>query len=255
MNIKLHTPKSLTAGSGMSSLKQFFLALVATTISIVLTFGTAAVIDHYKKKAAKKDMVMMIINDFDKTIELVEKVDTGLRKCRDMQQELAIHPERFDSLYVYFASAMSWSMEEFSETIEKIFSTSIETFSTIGDVNFVNDVSTFYTTRHKYKEQIIDELKKEMEENDIILSIKSLMSVDFPEYAYFNWMFMDDMKEQRAKCMRMMNVTEEDMVKFNKKQQPSETDNPEKAAIKQKMMEEYGSYTVALEEARQKFKD
>ena len=34
MNIKLHTPKSLTAGSGMSSLKQFFLALVATNFYI-----------------------------------------------------------------------------------------------------------------------------------------------------------------------------------------------------------------------------
>ena len=49
MNVKLHTPKSLKAGSGLSSLKQFVLSLVATTISIVLTFGTAAVIDHKKK--------------------------------------------------------------------------------------------------------------------------------------------------------------------------------------------------------------
>ena len=31
MNIKLHTPKSLKAGSGMSSLKQFLLSLFATS--------------------------------------------------------------------------------------------------------------------------------------------------------------------------------------------------------------------------------
>lgn len=42
MNVKLHTPKSLKSGSGMSSLKQLLLSLIATTISIVLTFGTAA---------------------------------------------------------------------------------------------------------------------------------------------------------------------------------------------------------------------
>ncbi len=41
MNIKLHTPNSLKAGSGMSTMKQFLLALLATTVSIVLTFGTA----------------------------------------------------------------------------------------------------------------------------------------------------------------------------------------------------------------------
>ena len=42
MNVKIHTPKSLKMGSGMTTLKQFLLSLVATTISIVLTFGTAS---------------------------------------------------------------------------------------------------------------------------------------------------------------------------------------------------------------------
>ena len=32
MNIKLHTPKSLKMGSGMASLKQFLLSIVATSI-------------------------------------------------------------------------------------------------------------------------------------------------------------------------------------------------------------------------------
>ena len=38
MNVKIHTPKSLKMGSGMATLKQFLLSLVATTISIVLNF-------------------------------------------------------------------------------------------------------------------------------------------------------------------------------------------------------------------------
>ena len=55
MNIKLHTPKSLKNGSGMSSLKQFMLSLLATTVSIALTFGTAAVIDNLKKKEEERE--------------------------------------------------------------------------------------------------------------------------------------------------------------------------------------------------------
>ena len=39
MNIKVHTPKSLKLGGGLSSLKQLLLSLVATTISIVLTLA------------------------------------------------------------------------------------------------------------------------------------------------------------------------------------------------------------------------
>ena len=50
MNIKLHTPKSLKMGSGMTTMKQFLLSIVATSISIALTFGTAAIIDSNKKE-------------------------------------------------------------------------------------------------------------------------------------------------------------------------------------------------------------
>lgn len=44
MNVKLHTPKSLKMGSGMATIKQLMLSIVATSISIALTFGTAAIL-------------------------------------------------------------------------------------------------------------------------------------------------------------------------------------------------------------------
>ena len=102
MNVKLHTPKSLKAGSGLSSLKQFVLSLVATTISIVLTFGTAAVIDHKKKEAEKHEMVMTVLYDFDRSIAALEKADTVFREAVRLQQEVALHPEWYDSLRYQF---------------------------------------------------------------------------------------------------------------------------------------------------------
>lgn len=35
-------------------MKQFVMTLVATTVSIVLTFGTTAIIDRHKKRADKR---------------------------------------------------------------------------------------------------------------------------------------------------------------------------------------------------------
>ena len=55
MNIKLHTPKSLKMGSGMSSVKQFLLSLFATSVSIALTFGTAGYLDYKKKQSEKRE--------------------------------------------------------------------------------------------------------------------------------------------------------------------------------------------------------
>ena len=69
MNIKLHTPKSLKNGSGMASLKQFLLSLCATTVSIALTFGTAAFIDYNKKQKEKREIVMMVMYDMYNSLE------------------------------------------------------------------------------------------------------------------------------------------------------------------------------------------
>jgi hypothetical protein len=73
------------------------LSILATSISIALTFGTAAVVDNYKKKAAKREMVMMIISDFNKTIDNVMKVDTALRKASSLELDFVNHPEDFNS--------------------------------------------------------------------------------------------------------------------------------------------------------------
>jgi len=49
MEDKLQTTEQPKKDGGSSSMKQFMLSLLATTISIALTFGTAAVIDNHKK--------------------------------------------------------------------------------------------------------------------------------------------------------------------------------------------------------------
>ena len=67
----------MKAGSGISSFKQLLLSFVATTISIALTFGTAAFLDNKKKESDKREMVMMILNDFDKSIAQLEALDSS----------------------------------------------------------------------------------------------------------------------------------------------------------------------------------
>lgn len=211
MNIKLHTPTTLKAGSGMSSARQFMLSLIATTVSIILTFGTAALIDYYKKQAAKKEMVMMVISDFDNTISFLERVDSSLIECRRLQHEVTLHPECFDSLKYSFPIAMSWMSSNYLETTEKIFSTSIETFSTIGDVNFVNDVSSFYLARHRIKELVMDEIKREAQDGKHIESLSLLLSIDFPDYVLGIEPSIEGLREIRNNCMLRMNINEKDL--------------------------------------------
>ncbi len=170
-----------------SDTKQFLLTLLATTISIILTFGTSAIIDRRHKEAAKKEMVMMIIYDFDRTIEQVQYTDSVFQQASKAQQEIALHPESFSRFQPCFLSAVAvFNENKFAETTEKIFSSNIETFNTLGNVNFVHEVSAFYNARQSYQERIMDTYEKEIVGSGIFSYLESLFEVDFPMYYVTN---------------------------------------------------------------------
>lgn len=196
----------------------------------------------------------MVISDFDKTIDKVQKVDTALRESRRRQLEAANNPELLDSLKYSFFPVMTLVVEEFPETTEKIFSTSIETFNTIGNVNFVNEVSSFYLTRDKYKEMLIEKLREDLEKKPVTQSLNTLLSIDFPFYVYENSAFLEDLEVVRDKCMHMMKVSEEDLIKFNQKHM-DKNDNPERESSRNKIAEEYKNYSSQLDQAKKKLKD
>lgn len=238
----------------MKSFKQFLLSLLATTVSIVLTFGTAAIIDYHKKKEAKKEMTLTILSDFDKTIEMVEKADSSLLECRRLQYEIATHPEFFKELSVGIAGNMSWVLMEFPETTENIFSSSIETFNIINDVNFVNEVSSFYIARHQYKKMLMEDLKDEwLDSGDVTQSIDSLLNFDFPQYVYTNRAFLLDFRAMRGKCMQMMNVSESELAAFNKERKQKRWDEKTKDQY-DKALEDFIKYEESLEQAKKKLK-
>ena len=97
MNIKLHTPDSLKKGSGMGSLKQFLLSLFATTVSIALTFGTAALIDYNKKQKEKREIVIMVMYDMHNSLKSVEKSDSMIFESIKLQRTVAEDTTKYES--------------------------------------------------------------------------------------------------------------------------------------------------------------
>ena len=102
-----------------SDTKQFLLTLLATTISIILTFGTSAVIDKRHKEAAKKEMVMMILYDFDKTIDQVQHADSIFWQALKAQQDAILHPEHFYSHISTFKASNEEDDKEYQELVDE----------------------------------------------------------------------------------------------------------------------------------------
>lgn len=255
MNVKLHTPTTLKACSG-NVFCQAVLFVSYCHLSVYHShLWNPAIIDHNKKESAKKEMVKMVISDFDKTINILMKTDTAFREISRMQLEVADHPERFDSLRFILPITMSSIDIEYPETTEKIFTSSIEIFSTIGNANFVNEVSSFYIYRNHYKNDVMDHLKKELEEKEAIATLKGLLSVNFSEYVYENWAMLKSLKMIRDKCMQMMNVTEQDMQAFSKQQQIDEEIGSEDSDTLQRLYEEWLKAIDVIEQANAKLAD
>ena len=237
-----------------SDTKQFLLTLLATTFSIILTFGTSAIIDRRHKEAAKKEMVMMIIYDFDKTIEQVQYVDSVFRQAFKAQQDAILHPEHFNSYYSTFMTSVQLTYTEFSETTEMVFSSNIETFNTLGNVNFIHEVSAFYNLRRFYQENVMDEFKNEVYGSGIAQSLENLIKVSFPDHYINNLDCLINLKKIRNRCVQMMKVSEEELKEFSRLRSVVEDEvSEEDERIHEQAVQEFIEAEKALIEVREKF--
>lgn len=235
-----------------SGTKQFLLTLLATTFSIILTFGTSAIIDRRHKEAAKKEMVMMILYDFDKTIEQVQKAESAIHQAKEVELEVARHPEYYDSLRFYIMPAVTVASEEFSETTENIFSSNIETFNTLGNVNFVHEVSSFYSQRRSYQQQVLDELKKEVLESEYAQNIESFLDIGFPTYYYTCYAYLKSIQTTRNRCMQMMKVSEEELKEFSNQRLVNEDHSEDPGSTNEQMLMELFEEEDILKQAKEK---
>ena len=209
MNIKLHTPKSLKMGSGMASMKQFLLSLFATSVSIALTFGTAAIIDYKAKQKSKREIVMMVMYDMYNSLQSIQKADSTIQQAMDMQLQIAEDTTKFDALRYNFAQLIPKA--EYTETTERIFSSSIETINTVGNVLFTENVAEFYQMRKLYKTSVCDSIANDIARRQPFFSLKNSLDFEYSFHAIVSSGMLKDMQLKYAQCKQMMEVTDADI--------------------------------------------
>ena len=229
MNIKLHTPKSLKAGSGMASLKQFLLSLFATTVSIALTFGTAAIIDYNKKQSEKREIVMMVMYDVYNSLKAIEDADSLIRKSMDIQRQLADDTTQFQKLR--FKLSVMPLNPGYTETTEHIFSSSIETINTVGNVLFTENVAEFYQLRQLYKTMVCDSLFNEVSQTQALSTVRGALDFNYIQYALLSNSYLVGLKHQYAMCKQIMDVTDEEIDVYRKEREKLEVSLSEKDEV------------------------
>lgn len=73
MNVKFKMPKFGRNLTGKGWFKELMMTFLGTTISIILTFGTAQYLENRHTEQTRRMMAMTIINDIDQSIDVVKK--------------------------------------------------------------------------------------------------------------------------------------------------------------------------------------
>ena len=251
MNIKLHTPKSLKNGSGMASWKQFLLSLLATTVSIVLTFGTAAIIDNNKKEKEKNEIVMMVMYDMYNTLQTIQEVDSNIREAIQLQRELAEDTTKFD-MKMKVRMSLLLPINDFTKTTERIFSTSIETINTVGNVFFTENVADFYQGREYYEKMVCDSAMHIFQNNPPFLTAKSTLEFSFIDYAVIGNEFFFSMQQLFSQCKEMMDVSDEEIETYQKEREKIKNSYPIDNETREKRQQEIRRLADELQAAKKK---
>ena len=195
----------------VSSWKGFLMTLAATTVSIVLTFGTTAIIDRKKQNAEKREMVMMIMYDMRETLKSVQHCDEQLNVFFDNQVDQVAHPSKFD--YNYGRLVINIPNLRYTTTTENIFRTNIETIRTIGNILFVETVSSFYDERARYQKEVSDVFQQQASE--AILSYEGLSEFESSVFPLLSQALLKHMRSDYEQCKLMMRVSDKELEVFS----------------------------------------
>ena len=233
----------------LSTGKKFLMSLLATTVSIVLTFGTTTIIDRKKQKAEKREMVLMVMYDMRESLKAVEQCQMNLRAFCDVQVDLVAHPEKF---YASVADLLvNAPVLTYTTTTENIFKSNIETIRTIGNILFVETVSAFYNEREHYNKEVVTDFQDE----GLVLPMlyEDLAALNAPRYLQNGELFYLTMKRDFEECKALMKVSEEDLEVFSKeRKRVEETISGESRAVEnEKIFQESFQRNAALQKARE----
>lgn len=221
MNVKVRMPK---LGKKLRTkkywIKELLMTILATSISIVLTFGTANLIESHHKKKAQRKMAMMVIHDIDESIKQMQVVDSLLRGLRDMQFEIleGRYDETLDIAGIMMAN-YDPSYVKFAETTQRIFTSNVDTWSTIGKVDFIDNVSGCYILREEYQQEIINELHELMKVKDDsdLPKVDDLLAIRAEYFVACSSGLINEIKAANELNKRIMGISDKDYAKFNTK--------------------------------------
>lgn len=249
MNVKFRMPKlgNLNKKSWLSELGMVFMG---TTISIVLTFGTAHIIEQYQKKKAGRQMAIMVIHDIDNTVQKFRSYALEEEANYKMVQDVMMNIDSRSTIsedsvttLMRFLTVIKDETYSLDDSCEKIFLNNQNAWSNINNAQFLDLVQTFFRERHDYYKSINtgvqwtkpvpfdDIVRKQMEHDDYLFNFVDYLKELFERDNVRYFLAMSSGRQQRFnqiadrwqcysdQCKFMMDITDKELKEYAERTQ------------------------------------
>lgn len=248
MNIKVKMPHfGKWKKSNSTVARELLMSVIGTTISIVLTFGTAYLIEQQQRKDEGRDVAMMVIHDIDLYAENFREDAIEDAKNHDLAMYVLENISNIESIpfdtiqtVIGYLSFVEGNEYRFDENIEKTFQSNQEIWRSIDAPSFIDEARGFFHDRrltfqmlntspryHKplnqneLKQMYITALKTGKDPDWYDFLRKKLQDEDVLLYIQFHNQRQselnataDNYQDISNRCKFIMNITDEELQAF-----------------------------------------
>ena len=247
MNVKVKMPKFGRPMKGNSWTKELLMSVIGTTISIVLTFGTAYLIEQKQRKVEGREVAMMVIHDIDLYAESFREYAEDEAKNQDLTLYVLEHIDSIEKIpydtiyavinYIYATEGFEFRVDD---SIEKTFQSNQEIWRSIDAPSFIDEARTFFNNRRMtfqmlntspyFRKPINEEENLPLYANAMTtgkgidwynILRKKLQDKDVQFYIHFHDQresainaIVDSYRDMSNRCKFIMNITDEELQAF-----------------------------------------
>ena len=168
MNVKFRMPKLWGNVKFRSTAKELLLTVIATTISIILTFGTAAYLDNKQQKADGRQTAMLVIHDIEQTADVFLNLVKDEENYYKVTQYVIEHQDNISNIrrdtlntVIHYLTQLETGLD-FDDSTEKLFLSSQDVWKNINNTTFIDVVQRFFYRRremYNYTKSFMPRLK------------------------------------------------------------------------------------------------
>ena len=176
MNVKFRMPKLFGNQKFQGTFKELTLSIVGTTISILLTFGTAAVLEHRQQEKNRRMIALMVISDIYDFEGMLRGINDGdfanwqrdIKELQTLSQDsiLRLTKEQRDKYWTAISTPMSFSRDK---TAQNLFSSDMSTWRDVRNLRFIKLVGQTYSEIDDIEKNVKVKMDEKSSNNNLFM--------------------------------------------------------------------------------------